>query len=118
MSHCAVIGARHTERVLACVPGIPIPTRARRVSGSPAPPGLSLEARAPRGSCAAKLLHGVCGMAWLSSARRGRGGAGTACFVSPALVLLPMCVLLAAGSCGVFFPFAKEFYGYLVVWLG
>lgn len=80
MSHCAVTGARHMERVLC--PTIPLPTRAHPVRDSPAPPGLLLGARASQGSCGANLLHGISGMAWLSSAQRGRSGAGRACFVS------------------------------------
>lgn len=83
-----------SERVLACIPHIAIPTQACGVSDSPAPPGLSLEAGASPGSCGADLLHGISGMAWLSSAWQGHSGAGRACFVSPGLVLLPVCVLL------------------------
>lgn len=78
-------------------PPIAIPTRACQVSDSPAPPGLSLEAQASQGSCGSCLLHGISGMAWLSSAQRGHSGAGRACCVSLGLVLLPVCVLLTLG---------------------
>lgn len=71
-----------TRSVCWLCPTIPLPTWAHPVSDSPAPPGLLLGARASQGSCGANLLHGISGMAWLSSAQRGRSSAGRACFVS------------------------------------
>lgn len=81
MSWYAVIEARYMKYVLAGQRVPPIPIRACRVSDSPAPPGLSLETHASPGSCGAYLLHGIFGMAWLSSARWDYSSAGRACFV-------------------------------------
>lgn len=118
MSRCTAIEARYVERVLArrCVPPIPIP--ACRVSDSPAPPGLSLEAPASHGSRGAYLLHGIFGMAWLCSARWGCSSTGRACFVSTGLVVLLMVRILLTVERGWGFFLLRGFHGYLVMELG
>lgn len=112
MSHCAVIRAQG-----ACA-GL-CPTHAHshpacRVSDSPAPPGLSLEAGASQGSCGAKLLHGIFGMAWLGSEGSQRCWQGLLC-VPWSCAVASVCFV----DCSkLFFLCAKGFYGYLVAWLG
>lgn len=110
MSHRAVIAALCSERVLAWVPHIPIPTQPCRVSDSSAPPGLSLEAQTSQGSCGANLLHGISGMAWLGSAGSQRCWQGLLCVpwsCAAASVCFVDCSKLV-------FLCVKEFYDYLV----